>query len=180
MAKTLTNAAPNAAGAAAPVLPGDLENSLFRLLARLEQMLARLAEPAVLQRPAQALQVAVAMVDQVVALAARWVRADPHGAKQSKLLAAAREVYSSVEALDRPLSDSVVMSLFQLFAKEDKNDLDRNDLYRSAITASCAVLEEAFALFADCLGSPTDSAAWQQANTVFLAELAQVVSKIKF
>ena len=179
MGKNAVNVSQGAGAAvAAPVQPRDLENALFRLLARLEQLLARLSEPVVLQKPSLVLQVAVAMLDQVVAFTGRWVDTATHGESLNKVLAAAREVYKAAEVLRSELTDSVVLSLLKLFAQNDASEADRGDLYRRTVAATCTVLDEAFALFTDCLGAPADRAGWEQAKTVFQEELAQGVSKI--
>jgi hypothetical protein len=164
-----TDAAPD------PALEGDL----IRMLGRMEQLLVRLAEPGVQRRPSLALEALLALVDQVVAFAGRRVDREAHGPALNQLLASARDLYDSADALRGQLSDSVVVSLFNLFGKEPVRETRRAELYRRVVAASEALMREAFALLTVCLPEAA-RADWEQAHTVFLDEFTRVAETLRF
>jgi hypothetical protein len=160
--------------------PGTgLEEALIRLMARLEQLLVCLSDPAVQQRPASALKGLLGMVDQVVAFAERRVDAEAHGPGLTKLLASAGDLYSSAEVLRGQLSDSVVVSLFKLFNKEPVRESQRAELYREVVAAARAVLQEAFALFTACLPASARPG-WEPAQAAFLSDFARIADNLRF
>jgi hypothetical protein len=151
----------------------DLQQDLVLLLSKLEQHRARLANPGPEQKDVTVLQVAVAMVNDLVQAAEGGQGAGKDPEALSAALAKAAAFLEPTEALLRQLDDpSLVRALVRMFRKpQDAGEQLRQ--VRQAGQGLVEVLQTFFALHKAGFQVPAAAESWSQAQALFVNDLLQ-------
>src|SRR5262245_20372691 len=165
-------------GVAEPMNDQDqaLQSHLVLLLSTLEQHRARLDKAFFKGDPAEVLDLARAMVDEVVKAAERLGTAD--GDALAAALADAGNLFPTLDRVRKELEPSLVRSVLAVFGKSRTSPDQKRREFRRALTDTFRVLETFLGLFRGDFQSETAAQEWGQASGLFLHDLARLVPEV--
>jgi hypothetical protein len=165
-------------GVAEPMNDHDqaLQSHLVLLLSTLEQHRARLDKAFHKGEPVEVVDLARAVVDEVVKAAERLGTAD--GAALATALADAGNLLTTLDRLRKELEPSLVRSVLAVFVKSRTSPDQKRQEFRQALTETFRVVETFLGLFQTDFQSETAAQEWGQASELFLHDLARVVPEV--
>ncbi|MCS6849789.1 MAG: hypothetical protein NZ700_01305 [Gemmataceae bacterium] len=156
-----------------------LENDLIVLLNDCEAYRTSLLRSALRMEPLEVLNQTVTILDEVVAVAQKWVDPVTENQPLTRALAAAGDLYGEIVVLRRQLDTSVWAVLRRLFRGANLSPAERRARFREVHRRFVQVLRQFFLLFQKCYRSPASGAAWASACDVFLRDLTPVLDRLK-
>jgi hypothetical protein len=154
-----------------------LQYDLVQLLSTLEHHRARLDKAFHQGEPVEVLDLARAMVDEVVELAERLGTGGDSTALTTAL-ADAGNLYTNLDRLRQDLNPSLVRSVLFLFGKSRTSPEQKRQNFRQTLTDTFRVIETFLGLFRAELQSEAAAQEWGQASGLFLHDLGRVVVKV--
>jgi hypothetical protein len=165
-------------GVAEPMNDHDqaLQNHLVLLLSTLEQHRARLDKAFHQGEPVAVLDLARAMVDEVVKAAERLGTAD--GAALTAALADAGDLFTTLDRVRKEFEPSLIRSVLAVFGKSRTSPEQKRQEFRQTLADTFRVLETFLGLFRGDFQSETAAQEWGQASGLFLHDLSRVVPEV--
>jgi hypothetical protein len=165
------------AGSSAIFPPGaaehdlDLQQDLVLLLSKLDQHRARLANPDAGQKDVTVLQVAVAMVKDLVQAAEEVPEAAKDPEARAAALAKAAAFLAPTEALLRQLDDGSLVRAFVRMFQKQPGARERKRQAKQAADDLVEVVQTFFALHKAGFQVPAAAESWANAQALFVNEL---------
>ncbi len=157
-----------------------LEQDFVLVLARLEQIRAKLAERKTLKQPIVAIQ----LVADIVNEAATFAQTLPGEGADPKYLAnalqRAGETHPSTKLLRIENTHLSANIAGQLYANWSGNSREREQAFKEMGDGLAAVVESYFAYFVSCFRSSAVAGQWRDTCEIFLAELRNDIQNVKF
>ncbi len=157
-----------------------LENDLFTMFSRIEQMQARLAHKKSQKNPALALQILTEIVNEVVTLSEVWLDVEKYTDSLTRALTKSGDIYPAARLLQvrqNKLSGDVVLKLYKSWAG---NQQGRQQMFDQICRSLLDVLETYFSLLTACFHSSSMAEQNQELCNIFLTDLTQTADKIRF
>jgi hypothetical protein len=165
-------------GVAQPMNDHDqgLQNDLVRLLSTLEHQCTRLEKAFQQSDAAEVVNLARAMVDEIVRVGQR-LKNGGDDAALTTALAEAGDLYTTLDRLRREIDPSLVRSVLSLFGRSTASRSEKRQQFRQILTDTVRVVETLLHLFGGEFQRDAPAQEWGQASGLFVHELRRVVEQ---